>query len=162
MRLALKRFLNIRQRPYELFGLFALGFFLLSFIPSEGSIDFQMHDSYFVIQPNFLFGFGAIYFLFTWMLYVIAKKIIWYKWLTWIHVMLMMISIITIFLVISKVYPFYGLGGTSRRYYALEVQPEEVLRSYKFFILPGLSLLVAHAAFLVNILGGLVRSFIKS
>jgi len=155
-----KRFLNIRERPYELLGLFALIFLLLSLIPSKVSLDINMHDSYFVIESNYFYGISTIYFLFIWMLYVVSTKIIWLRWMIWLHV----VCTITVTLIFLLMIYFPGtLYGVSGRYYAFsDFQQKDVLIWIKFIPYVVFIFLVGQMIFLLNLMGGLVKCLVKS
>ncbi len=153
-----KRFLNIRERPFELFGLAAVLMFILWLIPTKASLDVNLHDSYFVFSSASLFYVLTTTFLFIWLIYLVSDRILFSKILTWAHTILTILTsaLLLIFITFNDMIP-----GT-RGYYAYNEgqNPVWVLIAIYggLFITLGLSQLIL----VFNLLAGLIKSLIRS
>jgi len=77
---------KINEKPFILLVIPAILFFVFSFIPTNETIDIQLHDSYTVIVQSHVF-IAVIFVLLSILgLYFLFQKFLWSKKLTWIHV----------------------------------------------------------------------------
>ena len=152
-------FLRIKQRPFELLGLFALLFFLISFIPFKQSLDVNLHDTYFVFSIQSIFIFFTVYFLFIWSMYLATNKFLLSTKLTWIHIIVTILPII-ILIVISIIDT--SPGYTPKRYYYID-GPENtnsLFIYYYIYAISAIMLIAGQLLFPINIAGGLLKKML--
>jgi heme/copper-type cytochrome/quinol oxidase subunit 1 len=129
-------------------------FFLFT---QSNSIDFHLHDTYFIVANTHIFWFlGTIAFI-IWTLYLVTNKILFSKTLTWIHII---ISILTILLLILSLYFRNAtLNTTARRYY--DFSNWDSLDNYttftKVFGKVLLILILGQLLFFINLVMGLLK-----
>ena len=148
--------MKIKSRPYELFGLCALLAFLISFLPTNASIDYNSHDTYFVISMRYVYRLSAAIFLFEWLLYFCFGNILLSKKLTWAHVILTILPVVVLF---TAILDSSSLSGIPRRYYSF-TEFENIKPWYRKGILCGIllgAIVLGQLIFLVNIVGGVVK-----
>lgn len=97
MQYKLPGFLKLKTKPYELFGLMALLFFIISLFGSNKSIDLNFHDTYIVISNVSIFRGLAVLLLFIWSVYLLSRRILLSKILIWLHVALTLLAIFIFF-----------------------------------------------------------------
>lgn len=97
---------KIKENPFLLLLIPAILFFVLSLIPTNETIDIQLHDVYIVIaQQQIFIGITFIFFLFFG-LYLLFQNKLWSKKLTWIHVILTTVLFLYIFYISSILFSF--------------------------------------------------------
>lgn len=128
------------KRPYHLLLITATLLFIVSFWHKNDSIDFHLHDTYFVFSG--VYYVMSLFFLSCWGIYRLTEKFLLTKYLTWLHV------IITISILIYCLTPdFYKTAPVSY----------VELGSYNWYYQIAAVLVGAQIGFVVNLLGGLIR-----
>ncbi|WP_184549190.1 hypothetical protein [Mucilaginibacter sp. FT3.2] len=148
-------FLN---KPYNLFAIVALLFTVISFIPSNDSIDINLHDTYFVISTGALLRLLGCVCLLFWMVYLIFRKLVLSLILTWLHLLLTIIPLA--YFVILSVYHL-ALQGAPKRYYSVgqfENSRSSFIGDASCFVIIVLFLL-GQVFFIVNLILGMVKQF---
>ena len=151
--------MKFKQKPYHLLLYTALLLILNSFlvINQNNSVDFHLHDTYFVISNTHIFWLLAILALVIWILYLFTYKILFSKVLIWGHVI---ISILTILLFLSSLYFRNNiLNPIPRKYYDLNDWNTLGIDSIatKFFSIIILILVFGQLLFIINFVIGLVK-----
>ena len=109
---------QFKDRPYNLLLLTAVLILIASFFASDQTLDFHLHDTYYIIATAHSFWIIIILLLIFRTLYLLTKCILFSKVLTWLNVVLLVVT--SIFLVTISFYSnnyHNGLGGMPRRYY---------------------------------------------
>ncbi|RFZ89883.1 hypothetical protein D0C36_24235 [Mucilaginibacter conchicola] len=148
-------FLNIKQKPFELFGLCAVVLFILSLVPFKQSSDINFHDTYFVFSIRSLFISCTVLFLFIWMLYLLTNKMSLSSKLSWIHTLATISTIAFLLMLPSGI---ISLNDSPKRYYAFaEAEQASFLNITTFYSAMAIILIVAQLLFLINIGAGLIK-----
>ena len=153
-------FLRIRQKPFELFGLFALLFLLISFIPFKQKLDVNLHDSYFVFSIQSIFIICTIYFLFIWSMYLLTNRLLFSVRLTWIHFVITILPAIILIIISMMKLP---LEDVPKRYYSFH-EFEKTKPVFNFYVIysgMAITMLLGQLLFPINILGGLIKRLIS-
>ncbi|MES2060999.1 MAG: hypothetical protein V4456_03710 [Bacteroidota bacterium] len=153
-------FLRIKERPFELLGLFAFLFFLISFIPFDQKLDVNLHDTYFVFSIQSIFIICTVYLLFIWAVYLATNKFLLSVKLIWIHVIVTILPIITL-IIISAINP--SPGYTSKRYYSIDGSENTNPFFIYYYIYATSAILLLAGQFLlpINIAGGLLKKMLR-
>jgi len=107
--------LKLKSRPYNLVGLMALLLLIVSLFSSNGAIDFNLHDTYFVIAGINICLFIAAFLLIIWVIYIVSNRMLLSIVLTWVHV----VATVLAGIMYLKYYLwFVSMDGIPRRYYA--------------------------------------------
>jgi heme/copper-type cytochrome/quinol oxidase subunit 1 len=153
-------FLRIRQKPFELFGLFALFFLLISFIPFKQQLDVNLHDSYFVFSIQSIFIICTIYFLLIWSMYLLTNRLLFSVRLIWIHFLITILPAIILIIISMIKLP---LEGVPRRYYSFD-EFEKTKPVFNFYVIysgTAITMLLGQLLLPINILGGLIKRLIS-
>jgi hypothetical protein len=147
----------IKQRPFELLGLFALLFLLISFIPFQHPIDINIHDSYFVFPVQSIFIACAFYFLFVWSVYLVTNNVLFSVCLTRLHVAIT-ISLTVISLVIFMIKS--PVNNAPKRYYSFGEfeKSKPILNLYVIYAAMIVTTLLAQLLLPINIVCGLLKN----
>jgi cytochrome c oxidase subunit I len=109
---------QFKKRPYNLLLLTAVIILIASFFTFNHTIDIHFNDTYFIIATKLSFWIIIILLLIFWILYLLAKSILFSKVLTWINVILLVVtSIFFVAICFYSNYFYVGLAGMPRRYY---------------------------------------------
>src|SRR5215217_5080297 len=97
--------------PYVLFFVPGVLLAILSFF-YQTTIDFHVHDTYFVIaKAHFLIALSAL-FLFFWIAYAAANKIIYKRSLVWLHLAFTILPTLVIIFLMGWGYRYYILNSS--------------------------------------------------
>lgn len=89
---------KLLARPYHLFLLIAALLLILSFFNFKNSVDFHLHDTYYVVDSLSANWGLSLIFWFFWMIYHFAYPILYSNKLIWWHLAGIIISITAIIL----------------------------------------------------------------
>ena len=156
--------LRIKEKPYNLLGLIALLFFIVSIFVKGGAIDINTYDTYYVIANVSLYRVFAGVLLFSWSLYLIFGRFVWSKRLTWLHVVFTILSLTFFATGLWRVFTLAGsLDGIPRGYYAFTDFPQKShYLSVGTICITVLAVWVlGQLLFLVNIIGGAITRLRK-
>ncbi|HUC81949.1 MAG TPA: hypothetical protein VMR70_13595 [Flavisolibacter sp.] len=130
---------------YNCFGTAGFTLLGLSFLPIHRTVDIHLHDTFYVLGPDFVFIVLGCFFLFLWMLYSLFKRHLFARYLTNIHTLVTFGCIVMLFAGI------YNL--TSKKYldYSLYNSGNHLL----FAVV--LLFFVAQLLFLFNVIAGLLK-----
>ncbi|MFA6084472.1 hypothetical protein [Mucilaginibacter sp.] len=146
-------FLNLEKRPFEIFALMAVLFFIVSFVPSSKSVDINLLDTYYIVSINGIFKPLAMCLLAIWLIYIFTNGMLLSLQLTWAHIIMSTLALVILVVAITFNIPY---STPPTRYYAF-VEPENA-KNWKFMYAGMVIMLViAQLIFLVNILGGLFK-----
>lgn len=143
---------KIKEKPFLLLLFPAILFFAFSLIPTDETIDFQLHDSYTVIAQSHIFIAVGLILLFIVALYFLVSKFLGSIKLTWLHVLLTSFFISFIFY-ITPTFRFFQ-PQMPRRYYSY-YEFETSLNNLIFY--SALILFLSQFLFLINIIVGIVK-----
>lgn len=149
----------MNQKPFHLFLITGIIFLLISFfiLKDNNVIDIHIHDTYFVIASEYLFGLLAILSLFFWLLYLVTNKMLFSKALMWAHVMITLSGFI---IFASDLYLGTAFSNLKpRRYYDLSssVSFGYFHQSSKVLSTALIVLLFGQLIFLINLITGLFK-----
>jgi hypothetical protein len=124
------------------------------------SVDFHLHDTYFVISNNYFFWALGVLFFIAWAIYVLTEKFLWTKKLTWTHVlttMFVLLLLSTIDIWHDKIFPPIKRDAINFTNIIVEQKRERII-AY-----PMMAIFVfGQATYLVNLIIGLTtRRFTK-
>src|SRR5215216_5757082 len=138
--------------PYVLFFVSGVLLAILSFF-SQATIDFHVHDTYFIIaKAHFLIALSAL-FLFFWIAYVAANKIIYKRSLVWLHLAFTILPTLVIL--------FFIVWGYS--YYILKSSPFKAFQQLnQIFGIALLVLVFAQLIFLINMIIGIIQKLMRA
>ncbi|PVD54174.1 hypothetical protein DC498_01960 [Terrimonas sp.] len=156
---SLNNILRIKQQPYNLLLITGLLFALFSlFSDKRNTLDFHLHDTYFVIAFSHFLGLLAVIPFFIWAIYFFCKKIIYSLKLTWLHTLLTIIMLL-IFAFSSLIDNNYPIDPTPKRYYDYsEWNSFKAFSSYtKIIALIFLVFLAAQVILVINLAAGTIK-----
>ncbi len=80
--------MKLIRKPYQLLFITSIVLVLLSFfkLNESQSIDFHLHDTYFVMDSKFMLWAFAVFTFIVWALYRLANKKLYSASLTWTHI----------------------------------------------------------------------------
>lgn len=150
--------MQILRSPYNLFLLTGLVLILTCFLTDNGGVvDIHLHDTYIVVAHGHILLLFAVGVLFLWSAYKVIRAMFRSKLLTWIHVIM---TISAVFLLLYSL--FFGtdvFSSTPKRYIDLSgwdhfsnLSGNLQLAVYSTFLL-----VIAQAAFVVNLVAGFLR-----
>jgi cytochrome c oxidase subunit 1 len=153
-------FLDLKKRPYELLGIMALLLFLVSFVPSNSSLDINMHDAYFVIANVNLCRIASGTFLFLWSMNILFRQYLVSDRLNRLYVAGTILSLLVTAIIFI---PFKQSMNVPRRYYAFD-EFEKMRSWYSYntviticFIMGLLLFTVSQVVFIINVITGVLR-----
>lgn len=88
--------MRLNQRPYNLFLLTAIVFFIAVLFSFNLGIDLAFHDTYFLIPLALLIWLPVIISILFWLFYLLTSRFLFSKTLTWIHIILTIVCSILI------------------------------------------------------------------
>jgi len=151
------RFLKLKTKPYELFGLIALLFFVISLFSSHRDIDINLHDTYIVISKVNIYRILVVLFLFIWSIYIFSHRILLANTLTWLHVAF---TVLPIFIFFLTQHP--AQEGPPRRYYAFS-EFEHMKPAFNWVLVWSIAFLIllfGQLFLLINLFGGLLKTML--
>ncbi|MCC6583749.1 MAG: cbb3-type cytochrome c oxidase subunit I [Chitinophagales bacterium] len=148
---------RIKEKPFLLLLLFACVFLVCGFIPTDKTIDIQLHDFYWVFGENHIFIAGCFIFYFLFGLHLLFKKILYSKRLIWIHV-LTTIAFTLLIVFITKTISFFTPIVPKRYYTFNEI---DSFKQYAFFndLISVFTIIIffTQFIFLINIIAGILK-----
>jgi heme/copper-type cytochrome/quinol oxidase subunit 1 len=88
--------------PYSLFGIMGLLLFALSFFIPSQTVDIHVHDTYYVLDSNFITNFMAILLLMLFTLCSFLKQQLSSLLLSWLHVVFTFLAFLLVMIVVYK------------------------------------------------------------
>ncbi|MFC0518196.1 hypothetical protein ACFFGT_28535 [Mucilaginibacter angelicae] len=149
-------FFNIKTKPYNLLAIFALLSAVISFLFTNGSMDINLHDTYFVISYAIVYRLIAVVLIMVWAIYALATDVLPSLWLSWAHVL---ITITVVILLLYKQIHFMGLDGAPRRYYAFSEFQKKQQDTFLASITITAAFLLGQLLFIINLVMGIVKKF---
>jgi hypothetical protein len=147
--------LKLRSRPFNLLALAAIILTLAAFTVSQNSIDLHLHDTYFVINLQFIFWVITALLLLSWVIYKLTFRILYSSLLSWLHIGFTLASL-TCIIVLS----LSNVSVASRR--RNDFNSWEAIRStdntHAVISLCAAVLLLAQMIFIINIVFGIFRN----
>lgn len=148
---------KLKNRPYNLLLWTTALILIASFFAFGQTVDFHLHDTYFVVDMTFIFWATIILLLFFWAMYLLTKRVLFSKVLTWIHIILVILSS-TALLALAYYSDYQGMAGAPRRYYDFSswdslLHNNLIKGMVILFFLMGLGLL----AYILNLFIGLCK-----
>lgn len=142
--------------PFHLFLITAIILLLLSLFSPDQGMDLLVHDTYFVIDGQVLYHGAAMNLLLLWAIYFLARKFLFSKILTWIHVLL---TLAFTFVWIVPIFRNYWNGATAYADYSgLEsIQHFNTIAYLQLFL--ALAFVLAQVLFLIHLITGAVRFY---
>ncbi len=143
------------NQPYFLFLLTGLVLIIATFFKFEQSLDFHLHDTYFVVSINYFFGGLAGLFFIAWAIYKLTDKFLWTKKLTWTHVLttiLVLLILTTIGFWHDKILPPIKRDSISYQD-IIDDKKREGIIAYPIMII----FVLGQVAYLVNLIVGLTK-----
>jgi heme/copper-type cytochrome/quinol oxidase subunit 1 len=145
--------LKLKSKPYNLVGLMALLLLIVSLFSSNGAIDFNLHDTYFVIAGVNICLIIAGFLLIIWVIYIVSYRLLLSIVLTWVHV----VATVLAGIMYLKYYLLsVSIDGIPRRYYAF-TDFNAVKPIYVLLVVSAVIFITGQFIFLVNLLGGLIK-----
>jgi hypothetical protein len=149
---------RIAAQPYNLFLLTAFLLFIFSFVTWGQSTDLHLHDTYFVVSTIYFIWFLAFILLLIWTVYKLISRILWTKSLTWFHVIG---TLLILLLLLTSALWYKPVTTTSGEYSPYEAFHKQRQKELIAFFLIAITLLLGQLAFIVNLLGGLIKKLIS-
>ncbi|MET3499261.1 cytochrome c oxidase subunit 1 [Mucilaginibacter rubeus] len=143
-------FFNIRTKPYHLLPITALLSVVISFLFTNGSLDINLHDTYFVISYPVVYRLIALILILIWTIYTLAMNALPSLWLSWAHIL---ITTTVVILLLSKQIHFIGLDGVPRRYYAVS----EFQKKQQGALIMTAAFILGQLLFIINLTMGIVK-----
>ena len=142
--------MSVLFRPYHLFAIAELIFFVVGLLIGPETIDIHLHDTYYVIGYSTACFYLCTLFLIFWTVYLLFRNLLFHPALTWLHVIVTLVFLSVLFGMSLQ-----STNGTLVPRSYVDIQS---LRR-KAIVLNTLALvfLVAQLAFLFNLVGGGVR-----
>jgi cytochrome c oxidase subunit 1 len=145
--------LKLKSKPYNLVGLMALLLLIVSLFSSNGAIDFNLHDTYFVIAGVNICLIIAVFLLTIWLIYIVSYRLLLSIVLTWVHV----VATILAGIMYLKYYLwFMSMDGIPIRYYAF-TDFNTVKPIYVLLVVSAVIFITGQFIFFINLLGGLTK-----
>lgn len=108
--------MRLSDRPYNLFLLTAIVFFIAVLYSFNLGIDLEFHDTYSFIPLALLIWLPIIVSILFWLFYLLTNRFLFSKTLTWIHIILTIVCSILI-LVLPFLLTNIVVGVDIRRHY---------------------------------------------
>lgn len=142
--------------PFHLFLITAIMLFLFSLFSQDHGMDIHLHDTYFVIDGQVLYRGAALNLLLLWAIYFLARKFLFSKMLTWIHVLL---TLAFVFVWTVPIFRNYWDGATHYADYSgwESVQHFNTIAYLQLFL--ALAFVLAQILFLIHLITGAVRFY---
>ncbi|RYE15457.1 MAG: hypothetical protein EOP45_18475 [Sphingobacteriaceae bacterium] len=149
--------ISILRQPYNLFLLAALLLFLFSFFTLGRTLDFMLHDTYFVVSTIAFIWFLTFINLFLWTIYSLIHKILWTKFLTWFHVITSLIVLLVLVTLAYRVNPTVELR---REYVAIQALKTEQQMRTLIIVVMTMIFIGGQLAFAINLVGGFTKKLL--
>jgi len=145
---------KLLARPYHLFLLIAVVLFVLSFFHFKNSVDFHVHDTYYVMNVSSIYWGLSLFFWLFWMIYHFSYWLLYSNKLIWWHLMGIIISNAAIIL-----YGRYQIS--SIRHYYQYSNFEEVNTYLQIGRIIAVTIIAIQFLYPINLLLGLIKRFKK-
>ncbi|HEY0356771.1 MAG TPA: hypothetical protein VGC29_11230 [Flavisolibacter sp.] len=153
--------MRLQQNPHHFLLHTGLALVLASFlIDQDKTLDIHIHDTYYIIAQTHLFlAFGFLVGL-LWVLYLLLRKILYSKILTRVHIISTIVIVLFLVFIFqfNQIFPQYP-----RRYLDLgkwsHSQFDHPVMKWMFY--GFISLLLFQCVFVINIIAGIAKRFIK-
>jgi hypothetical protein len=145
----------LTSQPYVLFIIVALILFIISFFVKEIIVDIHSHDTMYVLSLTHILWMIIILLLLGWLIYKIAARVLWSKYLTWFHVMATL-GFFVLFVIACWWQPEPPGQELNYKIIRQQLQRERIIISSILIIF-----IVAQICFLVNIVGGLLGKLVQ-
>ena len=154
----------MKQRPYHLLlGAAVLPALASFFISTQNqTIDFHLHDTYFVVAHTYALWLLSAVSLIFWILYLLAHKIMFSKALSRAHIIITLLTVVIIIAVLflNK----HSSPGEPRRYYDygewnVFYQKDNYIKAMAITIS---ILLCGQIVFIINLIAGLLKKLIRA
>lgn len=156
---SLNNILRVKQQPYNLLLITGLLFVLFSlFSDKSNTLDFHLHDTYFVIAFSHFLGLLAAIPFFLWAVYFFCRNIIYSLKLAWIYtiVTILCLLLFTFLLFNNNV---FSLSSNPVRYY--DYSEWNTYKAYPMFakiaVIILLVFLAAQIIFIINLTAGIIK-----
>lgn len=138
----------LKRKPYLLLLFASFLLLLMGFIKSDETFDINVHDTYFVIAQDHLYGLFSFVLFFFFIIYVTLKKVKLhlFKVLNGVHIYGTLIFIIGMFFPYDLLFPPYDFPLFD------ESQKANVYRSFC-----ALFFLIAQVLFIINIFASIIK-----
>ena len=146
---------RLAHEPYSLFFLTGIVLFILSFFMWGQSLDFHIHDTYFVIATNYIIWPIALIFFLVWGLYKLTDKILWTKKLIWVHVLttlFVLIILATFDIWHNKIIPPIRREAVTVANIFEDQKREKVIA-----LIIAIIFIVGQLSYIINLIGGIFR-----
>jgi cytochrome c oxidase subunit 1 len=147
-------YFNIKTKTYHLLAITALLSAVISFLFTNGSLDINLHDTYFVISYAVVYQLIAIILIMVWTIYALAINVLPSLWLSWAHVL---ITTTIVALLLCKQIHFIGLDGAPRRYYAFSEVQKKQQDTFLTSIIITAAFLMGQLLFIINLVMGIAK-----
>ena len=153
---------KIKEKPFLLLLFFASLFMVCFFIPTEKTIDIQLHDSYWVFRENDIFVVGCILFYFLFGLYLLFQKILFSRKLIWMHILATISFTMVLFFSIKTINYFtQPIPRRYHSYYEIESFAKYAwINNVVSFC--AITLFFSQFLFIINFIVGLIKKPKKS
>ena len=148
--------MNIPKHPFHLFLITAIILFLFSLFSPDHGLDLLLHDTYFVIDGQVLYRRAALNLLLLWAIYFLARKFLFSKKLTWIHVIF---TLALVFVWIVPIFRNYWDGTTHYADYSGWESVQNFNTIAYFQLALALAFVLAQILFLIHLITGAVRFY---
>ncbi|MEX6690666.1 hypothetical protein QTN47_24380 [Danxiaibacter flavus] len=147
--------IGLPRQPFDLFLLTTILLFIFPFFTWRNSIDFHLHDTYFVVSAVYPVWLLALGFLLIWTIYKLTNRILWTRYLTWFHIIS---TLVVLILILSAGLWYESRVPTSRKeIIAYETRQEQQHKQLLIFLPIVTTFLLGQAAFVINLIGGLIK-----
>ena len=142
--------------PFHLFLITAIILFLFSLFSPDHGLDLLLHDTYFVIDGQVLYRAAALNLFLLWAICFLARKFLFSKMLTWIHVIF---TLAFVFVWVVPIFRNYWDGATHYADYSgwESVQNFNTIAYFQLGL--ALAFVLAQVLFLIHLITGAVRFY---
>jgi hypothetical protein len=146
---------RLANKPYLLFLPAGIVLIAVTVFTSGQTVDFHLHDTYFVISSNYLFWALGLLFFIAWIIYILTGLILWSKKLIWVHVSTTLFVLLLLASIIfwhDEVLPPIKRDATSLADIMDEQRRERII-GYSVVAIFA----IGQAAYVVNLIVGLLK-----
>jgi len=142
---------RVLEKPHILLLIAANLVFILSFILTDDFVDFQIHDTMFVVSMSHILWTMCALLLLEWFIYILVDRLLLSKYLTWLHVIAIILAFMIFLIVYLQVNKPIGEVVTWDYIQAKTIKEETIL------LVTVALLTISHLLFAFNLIAGLVR-----
>ena len=148
--------MNLLKHPFHLFLISGFTLLILSLFSQDHGMDLLLHDTYFIIDGQVLYRAAALNLLLLWAVCFLARKFLFSKMLTWIHVLF---TLAFTFVWMVPVFRNYWDGATHYADYSgwESVQHFNTIAYFQLGL--ALAFVLAQILFLIHLITGAVRFY---